>query len=294
MSLKSFDYEVGVWEWNVRKIWVTTDSTRRREGSVLIMALIASSFFACGRSEQTTPTAATSSPTRSELEAPSLPTSPSSADPKSETTPAWGGLTVHESGVPLARARRALLLLHGYGADADDLRQVAELLLDQKETAIILPQAPLALERGGFAWFQMNGVGFDPAITTLQQFLTYFQEQHPRLPFVLGGFSQGAILSANLLSSAGPNLRAVLLFSGANILPYPPPEAASAVPVFISHGREDRVLTFEQGQQLARSFERWNYQVTWTPFAGGHTISKQVILASKDFLNRVFKEKSSK
>lgn len=256
----------------------------------LLIAFLAWPFAACRQSEDATrdPRAPSAS------SAPALPpqspvTSPRSPNrPAPEAAPAWGGLSVHESGVPLSRARRALLLLHGYGADAEDLRQVAELLLDQEETAIVLPQAPRALPQGGFAWFEMTGTGFEQAVAQLRQFLTYFQEQHPRLPYVLGGFSQGAILSANLLSSTGPTLRAVLLFSGANIVPYPPPQALDPLPVFISHGRDDRVLSFEQGRQLAHSFERLNYKVTWAPFSGGHSIPREVLLSSKAFLGNVF------
>ena len=280
------------------KTSVTIPSTRRLRSlpTLLLIALLACSLMACSRNEDATraPHAA-SEPSAPKLETrSSVSPPPPTLDPAPEPTPAWGGLTVHESGVPLSQAQRAVLLLHGYGADADDLRQVAELLLDQEETAIILPQAPVALAQGGFAWFQMTGAGFEEAIVQLRHLLTYFQELHPRLPYVLGGFSQGAILSANLLSSAGPTLRAVLIFSGANIVPYPPPRALVPLPVFISHGRDDRVLAFEQGKQLAHSFEHLNYDVTWAPFSGGHAIPREVLLSSKAFLGNVFGVKGTR
>lgn len=223
--------------------------------------------------------------------------------PAASTTPgrsssavssAWGGLEVHVIGAPLATARRALFLLHGYGADAEDLRQVGQLLSagSREETAILLPQAPIDLERGGFAWFHMDGAGFDAALAQLRTLLAHFHERHPQLPYALGGFSQGAILTANLLSSTAPTLRALLIFSGADIVGAPPSTDAVRRPVFASHGRQDRVLAFNQGKRLADAFTAWGYPVKWVPFDGGHAIPREIIVSAEAFLEDSFDAKA--
>jgi len=207
----------------------------------------------------------------------------------------WGGLSVHEAGVPLKRAKRALLLIHGYGADANDLREVGLRLSDEsrKETAILLPEAPIGLAQGGFAWFELNGAGFDDAVAKLRALLAYFHEQYPKMPYALGGFSQGAILTANLLSATAPNLRALLIFSGADLVGTPPADSAVRRPVFISHGREDRMLSFNQGKQLADAFATWGYKVEWLPFSGGHNIPPTIVAAAEEFLGENFRDEKN-
>ena len=98
--------------------------------------------------------------------------------------------------------------------------------------------------------------------------------------FYLGGFSQGAMVSANaFLSSKGLPISKLILLSGARVnleewkvnLPNTP-----AIPLFVSHGKYDDVLPFKFGEGLF-SFLNQHLNGQFIPFNDGHTIPLEVI-----------------
>ena len=113
----------------------------------------------------------------------------------------------------------ALVLLHGRGADEFDLHPVLDLLDPQRRLAGYTPRAPLALPPGGAHWYVVPRVGFpDP-----ESFRTGFgalTEWFDGLPFpaekiVLGGFSQGGVMSFALgLGRGRPRPAALIALSG--------------------------------------------------------------------------------
>src|SRR5919201_6272851 len=92
---------------------------------------------------------------------------------------------------------RTLVLLHGFGADEHDLLPLAP-ELDPRLRVVSL-QAPIALDFGGRAWFNLeqtpDGFAFDPAevdeaARLAREAIEEVAQSSPRP--VLGGFSQGA------------------------------------------------------------------------------------------------------
>ena len=155
----------------------------------------------------------------------------------------------------------ALVLLHGRGADEHDLYPLLDLLDPERRLLGVTPGGPLHLPPGGRHWYALGGIPTpDPGT---------FHETAPRLAAflddlpvpiertVLGGFSQGAVMSwAMSLGPDRPRPAAVVAMSG--FLPrvdgWPlSPERLAGVPVAVAHGLLDPVIDARFGAEAAET-----------------------------------------
>jgi len=208
-------------------------------------------------------------------------------------------------------AERLLILCHGFGAPGHDLVDLAAALchLDpslSSKVAFIFPEAPLELDFPGFgearAWWyldleaieraQRTGIarslakerpeGLAQAQTLLGDALTEILN-HFNLGIedtILGGFSQGAMLTTDLAIHQERAPKALIVFSG-NLLnderSLPKIAEQKNLDVFISHGRQDPILPFSGAKDLETAFLQGGSKVEFLPFDGGHTIPRGAI-----------------
>ncbi len=107
---------------------------------------------------------------------------------------------------------------------------------------------------------------------------------------MLGGFSQGAMVAAELTFRSDVRIDALVLLSGTLV-----DEATweqhfrkrRGVPVFLSHGTSDPVLPFLVADRFRAKLEAAGLRVTWVPFEGGHEMPAAVIVALNEFLARL-------
>lgn len=153
-----------------------------------------------------------------------------------------------------------LVLLHGRGADENDLFPLLDMLDPQRRLLGITPRGPLSLPPGGAHWYQVFRVGYpDPAtfFPTYELLTGWFDDllaaegfAHDRV--VVGGFSQGAVMSYALgLGAARPRPATVLAFSG--FIPTVDGfdidlSDLSGYPVAIGHGTYDPVIEVGWGR----------------------------------------------
>jgi phospholipase/carboxylesterase len=103
-----------------------------------------------------------------------------------------------------------LVLLHGRGTDEHDLFPLLDLLDPEGRFAGVTPRGPLALPPGGAHWYVIREVGH-PDPVTFGSTYEALGEWLDALPaelgaegrFVLGGFSQGAVMSYALALGEG-------------------------------------------------------------------------------------------
>jgi phospholipase/carboxylesterase len=112
----------------------------------------------------------------------------------------------------------------------------------------------------------------------------------PRELMVLGGFSQGAMLSMHFALSHAPKPRGLVLLSGTfidaeNWRAWMP--SCRSVPVFQSHSPDDMVLPLALARQLHQELVSAGLSAEFVEFRGGHGISRPVLLALADFLARL-------
>jgi phospholipase/carboxylesterase len=174
----------------------------------------------------------------------------------------------HRALIPnIEPVKHLLVLLHGYGADADDLfpiaRQLAPVL---PGTAIVSLEAPEEIPGGMFGgrqWFPIARI--DPAeldhgaqmargyvTTALKGLKQRFELEWGDI--ALFGFSQGCMMSLEVGLRLPEPLAYVLGYSGA--LPAPDralSEASSRPPFLLVHGEDDAVVPFSSMDEAAKT-----------------------------------------
>jgi phospholipase/carboxylesterase len=156
----------------------------------------------------------------------------------------------------------ALVLLHGRGADENDLFPLLDALDPERRLHGYTPRAPLSLPPGGAHWYAVPRVGYpDPetfrqgygALTGWFDALPYAAEQ-----VVLGGFSQGAVMSYALgLGKGRPRTRGLLAMSGfiPTVEGWEPDLSPPFPPIAIMHGTHDPVISVEFARQARATLE---------------------------------------
>lgn len=197
-----------------------------------------------------------------------------------------------------------VVLLHGYGSRADDWMQFNDAFAFPSHTRLVYPQAPLrGPHTGQRGWWWLNIEGNIPAG---RQFPDY-SEKDPggiavasrlvrerlameRGPIILGGFSQGAMTSAEVAFNSDQELAGLILLGGTTVHEEKWAEHFAGrrrLPIFIAHGRNDDVLAFEQMERFQDRLKAFGLDVTWMPFEGGHEIPPVVVDGMSKFVRSV-------
>jgi phospholipase/carboxylesterase len=197
---------------------------------------------------------------------------------------------------PASTPAGALVLMHGRGADADDLEPLLALLDPARRLLGIFPRGPLKLPPGGRHWYIVQQVGFPDPST----FLPTFDELAGHVDFVLGehgvdwektavgGFSQGAVMAHALGLGAGRSRpAAILAFSGfiPSVEGFDLGLADRAdVPVSISHGTLDPVIGVGFGRDARDRLSAAGLAVRYREDPVGHTISPAALAQGRAVL----------
>lgn len=110
---------------------------------------------------------------------------------------------------------------------------------------------------------------------------------------LLGGFSQGAMLTTELLTQSSVPAQAAVLLSGTLLSRHNWQSGAAkrkGLPFFQSHGRADPLLPFAAAEQLYKILSDAGLQGEFVPFSGGHEIPGPVLQKLQAFLDRVLAE----
>jgi phospholipase/carboxylesterase len=151
-------------------------------------------------------------------------------------------------------ARQLVVLVHGYGADGNDLIELGRMWQARfPDAAFAAPNAPQNVPGGaGYQWFPIDRLdpasaeaGVIAAAPALEAFIDAELKAQAlgSEDLVLLGFSQGAMMALHIGLSRAVPPRLVLSFSGllAGKAPMPPP-GGTYPPVFLSHGDSDTVI----------------------------------------------------
>lgn len=211
-------------------------------------------------------------------------------------------------------ADQTVVLLHGYGAPGTDLASLARELAAPR-TRFVFLMAPHLLEPGfdrlrvPRAWWPIDMLelqtlrltrqfeklavhvpeGLAEAREALSRALDELVRTYevPRDRLVLGGFSQGAMLSADYAFRSREPLGALVLLSGTYLCrdEWAPGLALRAgLPCFQSHSPEDQVLPFGLATRLGEALDSAQLRRTFVEFRGGHGVSREVLQGLGNFL----------
>jgi len=199
-------------------------------------------------------------------------------------------------------AKQLVVLMHGYGADGEDLIGLAPLLGQVlPDAAFVAPNAPFpcASAAGGYQWFdvwdadgerRLEGARF--ANKVLQPFYDAQIEAHkvPPEELYIVGFSQGTMMALHTGLRRNVPPRAIVGFSGrlmaAHLLA---DEMTSRPPIMLAHGADDEVVTPESLGIANDALRAAGLEVESHVIEGlGHGIDETGILHAARFLRRVY------
>lgn len=229
-----------------------------------------------------------------------------------------GGLTIRLAGGTDGQGGGrgpAVILLHGFGAPGDDLVPISEVLAVPPGTRFVFPEGPLSLSFGygdSRAWWLIDMArleadraagrlrdlsaevprGLLQARQTMEQVLT---ELPLVLPIdyrktVIGGFSQGAMLTCDLAMRTAYPFAGLVQLSGTLLARHewrPAVAKRAGLPVFQSHGTQDPILPYEMAERLRDELIQAGLAVAWQSFRGGHEIPEPVMRQLGPFLTKV-------
>lgn len=165
-------------------------------------------------------------------------------------------------------ARQLVVLLHGLGADGEDLIGLAPYLAQAlPDAAFVAPNAPFACDMApmGYQWFSLQTNdpqqlywGAEGARGPIDRFLDAELERHGlgASALALVGFSQGAMMALHTALRRPDPVAGIVGFSGMLIEPERMArEIASRPPVLLIHGDADPVVPFAALEASTRALD---------------------------------------
>lgn len=205
--------------------------------------------------------------------------------------------------LPPARgqATHLVVLLHGYGADGNDLIGLAPHWQRMLPTvAFVAPNAPepCAGAPMGYQWFPISRIdpqemqrGVESAAQGLNEFLDAelkrLELDNDRLALV--GFSQGTMMSLQVGLRRAVKPAAIVGYSGA--LAGPPPQlGADTPPILLIHGDADPMIPADALFMAAGALGHAGACVQWHLAPGvGHSIDETGLMMGGAFLVQAFR-----
>lgn len=200
-----------------------------------------------------------------------------------------------------------VILFHGYGADASDLRPLADMIPTKKTFNYIFPEGPLSIPLGphwvGRAWNNINlerlqnpALDHDISVETPKELpntrkLIAEMIKDLKVPMnniILGGFSQGGMMAVDQFLTQEESPKALVLLSTAMINKVEWKGFAKnkkPVPYFISHGAQDPVLKMKFSDQLHSFLAETGLKGERHVFQGGHEIPMPILQKLGTFLD---------
>jgi len=227
-------------------------------------------------------------------------------------TTEMGGLTTRvidglEQG---SKPELAVVFCHGFGAPGDDLVPLSAELARAvpalgTRARFYFPHAPLVLEQWGMmgsrAWWMIDMEALNRAMMSggfrersrsdvpkglheaRAMLLKLVDEVRadtglPTSRIVLGGFSQGSMLTIDVATQLDEAPAGVIAWSGTLLNEQEWREKGArhqGLRVVQSHGRQDPLLSFEWAEDLRDVMTETGWNVEFVPFNGPHTISPE-------------------
>ena len=178
-------------------------------------------------------------------------------------------------------AKHRIILIHGWGADADDLLSLGREIIEISKVnfEVISLRAPgLHPNNTGRQWYNLYPPDWNEAENEVKKLILTFKKlDTPTIPLqktILLGFSQGAAMAID----AGCQLNMGLVVSCSG---YPHPNwipQKTCPPVLISHGVNDEVVPLSASKNIYQKIKRIsNNYCCLNEFEGSHQIDFNLI-----------------
>ena len=197
-----------------------------------------------------------------------------------------------------------VIFLHGYGADGNDLFGLAQALAPHlPNTAFRSPNAPerCAVNPMGYQWFPISWLdgspesamkeGAERAAKTLHAYLDETLEEEGLTPdrVAIVGFSQGTMMSLNVVLRRPEPVAALVGFSGRLVEIDGTGPITSKPPVLLVHGDQDEMVPVDSIHEAREALAKEGVNVSWHISQGvGHGIAPDGLGLALEFIRRGF------
>ena len=192
----------------------------------------------------------------------------------------------------------ALVLFHGRGADEHDLFPLLDLLDPERRLVGATLRGPLSLPPGGAHWYVVRQIGYpDPetfhasyglASAWLDAFAADTGVSAART--VLGGFSQGAVMTYSLgLGRGRPRPGGLITLSGfiPTVERFELDLSPPLPPIAIGHGTYDPIISVDWGRHARRTLEEAGADVVYREYPLPHAIDPRYLEELAGWLSSV-------
>jgi phospholipase/carboxylesterase len=202
------------------------------------------------------------------------------------------------SGKPDTAEMPLVVLMHGRGADANDLADIAPMLDTPDGCRFLFPNASRQWEAApgatfGFTWFD----GWPPEPKTfaesrelVYEFLRMAVRKYPTPEgkVIIAGFSQGALMALHIAFNTDVPIAGVVAMSGAlHEADTGDIAARKDLPVLIVHGTGDDVIPVLAAHRARRTLESHGVKPEYHEFAMGHFVTPESMAVVAEFIRRV-------
>ena len=197
------------------------------------------------------------------------------------------------AGTPLADARAAMIMIHGRGASAENILEIASLVDPGGGVAYLAPQAANATwyPNSFLAPIPANEPGISSGLALIQTILDHIASSGvPTEKTMLLGFSQGACLSMEFIARNARRYGGGVALSGGVIGPEGTPRdydgSLDGTPIFLGCSDVDFHIPKERVEESNEVFKKMGADVTMRLYPGmGHTTNQDEI----DFVSGMVK-----
>jgi phospholipase/carboxylesterase len=186
-----------------------------------------------------------------------------------------------------------VLVMHGRGADANDLANLAPMIDDGYR--FVFPNAankfePMPGYSFGYSWFDGWPPEGDTIVQSREKLLALIDELVERYPtregkIVVAGFSQGGMMAIDVGFRTKQPVAGIICMSGAIYEAGQPP--LRKLPVLIVHGSEDDKIPLWAAQRTRMVLEEHAVPTEYHEFPMGHHVTPESMAVVRSFLLRV-------
>ncbi|MYM23149.1 thioesterase [Duganella sp. FT135W] len=170
------------------------------------------------------------------------------------------------------RLLHLLLWLHGAGGQHGGGDHIALAHAIRHGVLLLIPDAH------GSSWdFLHGGFGTDLAFIDRLMLWTMQRYEIDEQQMAIAGFSDGASYALSVGLMNGHLFRDILAFSPGFMAPL---RREGQPRVFVSHGKEDRVLAVARGAAIAQRLAQEGYDARYEEFDGAHIVSPPIARAA--------------
>ncbi len=186
-------------------------------------------------------------------------------------------------------AKNLVILIHGYGSNERDLRSLSPIF---STANVVSVRGPIPITSDGFCWYnisfqndgnhQRNLMQAYESEAKLLEFISSMEALYPHTNIIIGGFSQGSIMSSHIALTNPQAIDGIICLSG--ILLEPIENIAKATPksytqlkAFLAHGTTDPLLSIAKGRICSTALTEVGINVTHKEYPIKHQISQQEV-----------------